>query len=59
MIALDSSVLSFNGSRFSSVELEGEFWLRPDELGHSMGLPDPERTLVGFTTPIPTGFRSA
>jgi prophage antirepressor-like protein len=56
MIALDSSVLSFNGSRFSSVELEGEFWLRPDELGHSMGLPDPERTLVGFYDAHPHRF---
>lgn len=48
MIALDPSVLTFNGTRFSSVELEGEFWLRPDELGRCMALESPEDTLLGL-----------
>lgn len=48
MIATDPSVLDFNGTRFNSVELNGELWLRADELGKAAGLEPPESALLGL-----------
>ncbi len=46
MFELNPSLMAFNGRRFNSVELDGEFWIRTDELGLAIGLEQPEQAVL-------------
>lgn len=37
MFEPNPALMTFNGKRFNSVEIDGEFWIRADELGLAIG----------------------
>ncbi len=56
MLEPNPALMSFNGKRFNSVELDGEFWIRADELGLAIGLEQPEQAVLQLYQDNPGQF---
>ncbi len=56
MFELNPALMTFNGQLFKPVELDGEPWIRADELGTAIGLGQPEIGVIGLCRNNPDHF---